>query len=77
MRWKYKWILSLTSIMALVFLVINIFRPEIHNRVLMPAPQSGLVHSACNRIHVFLRIAGVYFLLALAGLIRPSLSASG
>lgn len=39
-RWKYKWILSFSTVMALVFICINIFEPEIHNKTLMPALQS-------------------------------------
>lgn len=39
-RWKYKWILSFSTIMAVVFIVINILKPEIHNKTLMPALQS-------------------------------------
>lgn len=29
-RWKYKWILSFSCILSLVFICINIFKPEIH-----------------------------------------------
>ncbi len=39
-RWQYKWILSFTSILATVFVCINIFKPEIHSKNLMPALQS-------------------------------------
>lgn len=39
-RWHYKWILSFSFILSLVFVCINIFRPEIHNKTLMPALQS-------------------------------------
>ena len=39
-RWRYKWILSFSTIMAVVFICINIFKPEIHNKTLMPALQS-------------------------------------
>lgn len=40
LRWKYKWILSFSTILSLVFICINIFKPEIHNKTLMPALQS-------------------------------------
>ena len=40
LRWKYKWILSFSTLMALVFICINLFKPEIHNKALMPALQS-------------------------------------
>lgn len=39
-RWKFKWILSFSTLMATVFTCINIFRPEIHSKSLMPALQS-------------------------------------
>lgn len=39
-RWKYKWILSFSTVLAIVFIAVNIFKPEIHNKTLMPALQS-------------------------------------
>ena len=39
-RWKYKWILTFSTILATVFICINIFKPEIHSKALMPALQS-------------------------------------
>lgn len=39
-RWKYKWILSFSTILSMVFICINLFKPEIHNKTLMPALQS-------------------------------------
>lgn len=39
-RWKYRWILSFSGMMAIVFMMINIFKPEIHVKTLMPALQS-------------------------------------
>lgn len=39
-NWKYKWLLSFSSLMACVFVCINLFKPEIHSKNLMPALQS-------------------------------------
>ena len=39
-RWRYKWILSFSTVMSLVFICINLFKPEIHNKTLMPALKS-------------------------------------
>lgn len=39
-RWRYKWILSFSTVLAVVFICINLFKPEIHNKTLMPALQS-------------------------------------
>jgi ABC-type transport system involved in cytochrome c biogenesis, permease component len=39
-HWKYKWLLSFSGLVACVFVCINIFKPEIHSKNLMPALQS-------------------------------------
>ena len=39
-RWRYKWILSFSTVLALVFICVNLFKPEIHDKTLMPALQS-------------------------------------
>ena len=39
-RWKYKWILSFSTVLSVVFIFINILKPEIHSKNLMPALQS-------------------------------------
>lgn len=40
LRWRYKWILSFSTVLSVVFICINLFKPEIHNKTLMPALQS-------------------------------------
>lgn len=39
-RWKYKWILGFSTLLSVVFICVNILKPEIHNKALMPALQS-------------------------------------
>ena len=39
-RWRYKWILAFSTLLSTVFVCINLFKPEIHNKTLMPALQS-------------------------------------
>ncbi|MCI7311057.1 MAG: cytochrome c biogenesis protein CcsA [Prevotella sp.] len=39
-RWKYKWTLSFSTLLSTVFICINLLKPEIHNKTLMPALQS-------------------------------------
>lgn len=39
-RFHYKWVLSFSTVMAVVFVCINVFKPEIHSKTLMPALQS-------------------------------------
>jgi len=40
LRWKYKWFLTYSILMALVFMLINIIHPEAFDRTLLPALQS-------------------------------------
>ena len=40
MRWRYRWVLSFSTMMSVVFICINLFKPEIHSKSLMPALQS-------------------------------------
>ena len=39
-RWRYPWLLSFSAVVATVFVCINLFKPEIHSKNLMPALQS-------------------------------------
>lgn len=39
-RWKYKWILTFSTMLACVFTLVNLLEPEIHDKTLMPALQS-------------------------------------
>ena len=39
-RWKYKWILSFSTVLSTVFILLNILKPEIHDQTLVPALQS-------------------------------------
>ena len=39
-RWRYKWILSFSTVLSAVFICINIFKPELHTKTLMPALRS-------------------------------------
>ena len=41
LRWRYKFLLPFGSVLATVFSVINILKPEIHSTTLMPALQSA------------------------------------
>ena len=40
LRGRYRWILSFSTLMSVVFLLVNVFKTEIHDRPLMPALQS-------------------------------------
>ena len=39
-RWQYRWIMLFSTVLAGVFIIINIVKPEIHDQTLMPALQS-------------------------------------
>ena len=39
-KWRYKWIIPFSTILATVFIMLDIFKPEIHDQTLMPALQS-------------------------------------
>ena len=39
-RWRYKWILSFSTLLSVVFICVNLLKPEIHSKTLMPALQS-------------------------------------
>lgn len=39
-RWKYRWILTFSTMLACVFTLVNLLKPEIHDKTLMPALQS-------------------------------------
>ena len=39
-RWKYRWILSFSTVLSTVFILLNLLKPEIHDQSLMPALQS-------------------------------------
>lgn len=69
-RWHYRWILSFSTLMATVFVVINILKPEIHDQSLMPALQSVwfVPHVA---VYMFsYALLGCATLLAISAIIR-------
>ncbi len=39
-RWRYVWILSFSGVLSSVFMFINMLKPEIHNKTMMPALES-------------------------------------
>lgn len=40
LKWRYRWILLYSTVLSGVFIFINLFKPEIHSKSLMPALQS-------------------------------------
>ena len=40
LRWHYRWVLSFSTLLSGVFICVNLLKPELHGKVLMPALQS-------------------------------------
>lgn len=69
-RWRFKWVLSFSTLLATVFMVINCLRPELHDKGLMPALQSAwfMPHVA---VYMFsYALLGVATLLAIYYLVK-------
>lgn len=70
-RWKYKWILSFSTVVAFVFIMVNILKPEIHSKTLMPALQSAwfaphvIVYMFAYAMLGAATVVSVYFLFLL------------
>lgn len=69
-RWQYKWILSYTGLMSIVFLTINLLKPELHEKTLMPALQS-IWFAPHVGIYMFAyAMAGAAFILGIYALVK-------
>ena len=71
-RWRYKWILSFSTVMATVFICINLFKPEIHTKALMPALQSPWFAPHVIVYMFAYAMLGASFLMALYLLFKKS-----
>ena len=67
-RWRYRWILSFSTVLATVFIVINILKPEIHDQTLVPALQSPWFIPHVIVYMFSYSFLGAAFLVSLAGL---------
>ena len=79
-RWKYRWILSYSTMLALVFICVNLFKPEIHSKMLIPALQSPWFAPHVIVYMFAYAVLGVATLMAIIMLIKPtkkSLTESG
>lgn len=68
LRWRFRWILSFSTVLASVFILINILRPEIHDQTLMPALQSPWFIPHVTVYMFSYSFLGCAFLLALYSL---------
>ena len=73
--YRYRWILGLSTVVSTVFLLLNLLRPELQTRPLMPILQSiwFIPHVI---VYIFAYgLLSVSFLLSLLSLIRPCYAA--
>ena len=69
-RWQYRWILSFSALLATVFVIINLMKPEIHDQSLMPALQSIWFIPHVTVYMFSYSVLGCAFIIALTGLFR-------
>ncbi|MGN1263169.1 MAG: cytochrome c biogenesis protein [Prevotella sp.] len=69
-RWHYRWLPLFSLIVAAVFIVINVVKPELHDQSLMPALQSAWFVPHVTVYMFSYSLFGCAFLLSLAGLCR-------
>ncbi len=68
--WHYRGILAFCTLMASVFILMNLLKPEIHNRELMPALQSLWFIPHVTIYMVSYAFLGCSFILSLFGLFK-------
>lgn len=72
-RWRYRWIMLFSTVLATVFIIINIAKPEIHDQTLMPALQSVWFVPHVSIYMFSYALLGCATLLAVASLLKPRL----
>ena len=72
LRWRYRWVLSFSTVLATVFVVINILKPEIHDQSLMPALQSPWFIPHVTVYMFSYSLLGCAFLIGLVRIFRKS-----
>ena len=70
LRWGYKWILSYSTLLATVFIVINILKPQIHAQDLVPALQSPFFIPHVTVYMFSYSVLGCAFLIGLVGFFK-------
>ncbi len=72
LRWKYRWIMLFSTMLAGVFIVINIVKPDIHDQTLMPALQSVWFVPHVSVYMFSYSLLGCATLLSAVALVRKS-----
>ena len=73
-RWRYRWIMPFSALLATVFIIINIAKPEIQDQSLMPALQSAWFVPHVSVYMFSYALLGCATLLAIAALVRRELN---
>ena len=73
-RWRYKWILSFSTVLSTVFILLNLLKPEIHDQTLMPALQSPWFIPHVTVYMFSYSLLGCAFLIAIFCLFKPAAS---
>lgn len=72
LRWRYRWIMGFSTLLATVFMIVNIVKPELHDHTLMPALQSVWFVPHVSIYMFSYALLGCATLLSLYGLWRSS-----
>ena len=70
--WKYRWIIPFSTVLAGVFVIINIIKPEIHDQTLMPALQSVWFVPHVSVYMFSYSLLGCATLLSIVALVRKN-----
>ncbi len=71
-RWGYRWLPFFSFVVSSVFVIVNVFHPELHDRSLPPALQSIWFVPHVTVYMFSYSLFGCAFLLAVAGLLHRS-----
>ena len=71
-RWKYRWIMPFSTVLAGVFIIINCVKPEIHDQTLMPALQSVWFVPHVSVYMFSYSLLGCATLLSIVALVRKN-----
>lgn len=74
LRWRYRWILTFSTVMSVMFVAINVFRPELHVTPLMPALKSVWFVPHVTFYMISYALLGCSAILSVAGLINRRLN---
>ena len=72
LMWRYRWILSFSTVLATVFITLNLVKPEIHDQTLMPVLQSAWFIPHVTVYMFSYSLLGCAFILALVGMVSRS-----